>query len=231
MDTFIIGMRSGTMKAITVLNRCNPKKTRILRKYYRFILLILSVIIFLSWLGGAKEQPVRASEGSQLEAMQTNNSWQYASFPVENFQTYSSPFGYRVDPKNPSKRQFHNGLDIAAPLGSYIRNWWGGRVVDLSDNTGCGTSVTLQSGEWQHIYCHMQGYVEKSSNGTYSIDREGGIQLWLGQEVPAGARIGRVGMTGRTTGPHLHWALKYAGKYVDPALVLQKMYEEQTAYR
>lgn len=219
------------MKAINLLNRGNPKKTRFWRKYSRFFLLILSVIIFFSWLGGLKKQPVQASEGIQIEAMQTNNPWQYASFPVENFQTYSSPFGYRIDPKNPSKRQFHSGLDIAAPLGSYIRNWWAGKVVELSDNTGCGTSVTIQSGEWQHIYCHMQGHIEKSSDGSYSIDREGGIQLWLGQDVPAGFRIGRVGMTGRTTGPHLHWGLKYSGKYVDPGLVLQKMYEEQAASR
>ncbi|NEO61799.1 MAG: M23 family metallopeptidase, partial [Moorea sp. SIO4G2] len=38
-------------------------------------------------------------------------------------------------------------------------------------------------------------------------------------------RIGRVGMTGRTTGPHLHWGLKYGKQYVDPAQVLRAMYK------
>lgn len=59
------------------------------------------------------------------------------------------------------------------------------------------------------------------------IDREGGIQIWEGQQIQAGARLGRVGMTGRTTGPHLHWGLKYDDNWVDPALVLRAMYQNQ----
>ncbi|MEB3224251.1 MAG: M23 family metallopeptidase [Synechococcus sp.] len=158
----------------------------------------------------------------------TNNSWRQASFPVENFQSYTSGFGYRISPTS-GQRQFHQGLDIAAPLGSYVRNWWSGKVVGLSDNSACGTMIQIKSGDWEHIYCHLSGYVSSSGQGTFLMDRNGGIQLWLGQEVNAGTRIGRVGMTGRTTGPHLHWGLKYSGNYVDPALVLQAMYNQPTA--
>ncbi len=98
---------------------------------------------------------------------------------------------------------------MAAPEGSYIRNWWAGRVVDVSDKGACGTSVIIESGEWEHVYCHMQGYVRRDGSGRYLLDRAGGIQIWEGQHIPVGTRIGRVGMTGRTTGPHLHWGLKY----------------------
>ena len=73
----------------------------------------------------------------------------------------------------------------------------------------------------------MQGHVESRSGGKYLIDREGGLQIWEGQQVSAGDRIGRVGMTGRTTGPHLHWGLKFSENWVDPALVLQAMYTAQ----
>jgi len=118
---------------------------------------------------------------------------------------------------------------MAAPEGSYIRNWWPGRVVEVTDNTNCGTSVVLESGPWTHIYCHMQGHVEQTANGLAMTDREGGIQIFIGQDLPAGARIGRVGMTGRTTGPHLHWGLKYDSNWVDPALVLRAMYSNQQA--
>ncbi len=156
---------------------------------------------------------------SNLIAQDVAAIWEKGSFPVENFQSYTSPFGYRISPVT-GKRQFHNGLDLAAPRGSYIRSWWSGKVTKLSDGTACGTSITIDSGEWQHIYCHMEGHIENSPNGTYLVDRDGGIQIAQGQDIPVGARIGRVGMSGRTTGPHLHWVLKHNGNYIDPALVL-----------
>lgn len=159
---------------------------------------------------------------------QQTGQWLNASFPVENFQTYTSPFGYRQSPIT-GKTQFHRGLDLAAPMGSYIRNWWGGKITQLSDHTACGTMVVIQSGQWEHIYCHLKGRVQKTSAGLVLIDREGGIRLRQGQQVATGTRIGRVGMTGRTTGPHLHWGLKYAGEYIDPGLVLRQMYQEQAA--
>jgi murein DD-endopeptidase MepM/ murein hydrolase activator NlpD len=158
------------------------------------------------------------------------NLWGSASFPVENFQAYTSPFGYRSDPYSGSRR-FHYGLDLAAPSGSYIRNWWSGRVVEVSDNSSCGTSIVVQSGDWQHIYCHMHGHVTNDGNGRTMVDGPGGIRIREGQEIASGARIGRVGMTGRTTGPHLHWGLKYQSSWVDPALVLQAMYESQRISR
>lgn len=158
----------------------------------------------------------------------TGSTWSGSSFPVENFQEYTSPFGYRRSPDGSTSQEFHRGLDMAAPQGSYVRNWWAGKVVQVSDGTACGTYVVIQSGQWEHLYCHMEGHVETTNGQRYLIDRSGGVQIAEGQIVPAGSRIGRVGMTGRTTGPHLHWGLKYAGQSVDPALVLRAMYAEQT---
>lgn len=171
------------------------------------------------------QQPVSQISPTQIAA----NEWYGASFPVEGFQSYTSPFGYRSSPDGGYSTEFHYGLDMAAPEGSYIRNWWSGQVVEVSDDSNCGTSVVVESGEWTHIYCHLQGHVESDEKGRYMIDREGGVQIWEGQEVTAGMRMGRVGMTGRTTGPHLHWGLKYEGSWVDPALVLRAMYVSQQA--
>ncbi|BFM39679.1 M23 family metallopeptidase [Synechocystis sp. LKSZ1] len=181
-----------------------------------FICLILGTGLSLSGTLASKAQYAPLANRSY-------NPWQYASFPVENFQTYTSGFGYRTSPTN-GTRQFHYGLDLAAPLGSYIRNWWAGRIVELSDHTACGTMIRVQSGEWQHIYCHLMGRVEVYQGQRVLLDQEGGIILQEGQDLPVGARIGRVGMTGRTTGPHLHWGLKHNGEYIDPARVLQAMY-------
>lgn len=146
--------------------------------------------------------------------------WQVASFPVEGFQAYTSPFGYRGS-------GFHYGIDIAAPEGSYIRSWWDGQVVEVSDDSACGTSVIIESGDWTHVYCHMQGYVTTDRGRRVFVDSGGGLQIVEGQGVAIGDRIGRVGMTGRTTGPHLHWGMRYQGDWVDPALVLQAMADGQ----
>ncbi len=200
------------------LGRLRPNKPRF------FLLMLIAVILCLS-IAGWKPRLLEARD-IRTQSTATQNLWQYASFPVENFRGYTSPFGYRISPVDGS-RQFHQGLDIAAPLGSYVRNWWTGKIAELSDHTACGTLIKIQSGAWQHIYCHLMGSVESTPQGRYLIDREGGILLWQGQEIPVGARIARVGMTGRTTGPHLHWGLLYGSNYVDPALVLREMFKNQ----
>jgi murein DD-endopeptidase MepM/ murein hydrolase activator NlpD len=192
------------------------------------VFLVAGVSLFSLVPVGTEQATVSALEAGSNVA--TRGNWRGASFPVENFQGYTSPFGYRRSPDGASEQEFHRGLDMAAPQGSYIRNWWSGKVVEVSDHTACGTSVVVKSGEWEHIYCHMEGSVE-TANGKKSMrDRSGGVQIFEGQAVPAGTRIGRIGMTGRTTGPHLHWGLKFSGQYVDPALVLRAMYAEQAKY-
>ncbi|MGD1941335.1 MAG: M23 family metallopeptidase [Leptolyngbyaceae cyanobacterium] len=168
----------------------------------------------------------RAVEPLATADVAVGNLWHEASFPVENFQAYTSPFGYRSDPYGGSQR-FHYGLDMAAPMGSYIRNWWDGQVIEVSDDSSCGTSVVVQSGNWMHIYCHMQGHVVTEGGGRYMVDNGGNLRIREGQAVGTGTRIGRIGMTGRTTGPHLHWGMKYDENWVDPALVLHAMYSSQ----
>ena len=202
---------------------------RLAIKWNRLVTIAIATLLISLGLSSWKTHSIIASDvpESTSIAQDVSTVWEKGSFPVENFQSYTSPYGYRASPIT-GKRQFHNGLDLAAPRGSYIRNWWAGRVTDLSDSTACGTSVTIQSGGWTHSYCHMEGYVEDRSNGRFLVDSDGGIQLVLGQDIPVGARIGRIGMTGRTTGPHLHWVLKHNGNYVDPGLVLKEMFKRQT---
>ncbi|BAY82885.1 peptidase M23B [Calothrix parasitica NIES-267] len=182
---------------------------------------IVAILITLS----PSLNTVKASENNSM-LLARNSVWSSASFPVERFQRYTSPFGYRRSPRS-GRVEFHNGLDIAAPSGSYIRNWWGGTVIKVGDRGGCGTHIIVRSGNWRHSYCHMKGRVEKINGTLYMVDRVGGVKIAKGQQIPAGMRIGRIGMTGRTTGPHLHWVLRHGKNYVDPAQVLQAMYSKQ----
>ena len=198
------------------------------KKIYSFCLIILSTVLIIV---GVETFSFQSSKAFDIipSSVEIASNWQDASFPVENFQAYTSPFGYRNSPTGGAGREFHSGLDIAAPFGSYVRNWWGGEIVDLSDNTACGTMVVMKSGPWIHLYCHLNGHIEGNGNQAYLVDPQGNIRIRKGQQLPGGARIGRVGMTGRTTGPHLHWGLKYRGQYIDPAIVLRAMYRQQTA--
>lgn len=199
-----------------------------LRPKPRFFLgrwaLSLVLCLCLAGLGSlALASQVQAQTRAQNPDQAVARVWNSASFPVENFQAYTSPFGYRRSATGGSSSEFHYGLDLAAPQGSYIRSWWSGEVVEVTDNTRCGTSIVIQSGNWEHIYCHMMGRVETIKGQRYLVDRDGKIQIRQGQTLQTGARIGRVGMTGRTTGPHLHWGLKHQGSWVDPGLVLRAM--------
>jgi murein DD-endopeptidase MepM/ murein hydrolase activator NlpD len=213
------------MKLLSILKK-QVRSSKAKSSYW--FLLFLAGILSFTVLGMINLPQTQARE-LLTAPLEIATNWRNASFPVENFQAYTSPFGYRQS--SSGRQEFHNGLDLAAPLGSYIRNWWSGQIIELSDHTACGTMIRVKSGQWTHIYCHLMGKVETTPQGRYLSDPEGGIQLWERQMLPVATRIGRIGMTGRTTGPHLHWSLKYGESYVDPALVLQEMYKQQNFSR
>jgi murein DD-endopeptidase MepM/ murein hydrolase activator NlpD len=154
-------------------------------------------------------------------AARAGGAWHSGVFPVSQFLSYSSHYGSRSGPGGSA--EWHHGLDIAAPLGASIRNWWTGVVQDLIDDGGCGVGLVIRSGPYEHVYCHLDGRIEAGSL------RSGPVRLVPGQWLRAGQPIGQVGMSGRTTGPHLHWGLRYRGRWLDPARILRAMAESQRA--
>ena len=165
---------------------------------------------------------------AQSKSLVTGVKWQGTSFPIEVFQGYTSLFGYRDSVEGGSKKEFHLGLDIRSPRGSYIRSWKNGKVLGVFQDPACGISIQIESNDWIHQYCHLEGGVEERNGERFLVDRVGGLEFQEGQSVEAGTRIGRVGMSGRTTGPHLHWGLMYQEQWVDPGVVLREMYFQQS---
>ncbi len=150
-----------------------------------------------------------------LPAAQARSVWGRGVFPVVNFAGYTSHFGTRSGPWGAVEP--HYGLDIAAPMGSPIRNWWGGVVTSVINDGTCGVGLVIRSGDYEHIYCHLSG---SASGGVY---RSGPVAIRSGQPVRSGELIGHVGVSGRSTGPHLHWGMRFRDEWLDPALVLRAM--------
>lgn len=141
--------------------------------------------------------------------------WRQGVFPVTVFFAYTSHYGQRRAPGGAIEQ--HDGLDIAAPLGSPIRSWWGGIVQQVVADGACGLGLVIASGAYEHIYCHLSGAVQ---DGRY---RSGSVRLGVGSPVRRGQLIGHVGVSGRSTGPHLHWGLRYRGRWLNPATILRAM--------
>jgi murein DD-endopeptidase MepM/ murein hydrolase activator NlpD len=147
-------------------------------------------------------------EREQIRVRAALRSWSEPAPPTLAMQLplqgrYSSPFGVRrffnQQPRNP-----HSGLDIAAPTGTPISAPSPGRVVDVGDYFYNGKSIVIDHGHGlTTMYCHLAA-----------------IDVKIGDRVKVGAQIGRVGATGRVTGPHLHWGVALNGALVDPSLLL-----------
>lgn len=154
-----------------------------------------------------QEEVIEQEQTQETELSQTEQDIQNVKNtttfikPVEG--TISSVYGRR-ETATGSVPKDHTGTDIAAPLGTKIKSATDGEVVLVSEEGDYGKHIKVQIGEVSIIYAHCnQLYVNQ------------------GDKVVQGQEIAEVGSTGNSTGPHLHFEIRYSERTVNPQSILE----------
>ncbi len=155
--------------------------------------------------GPARPAPTRESALALAAPRDAGPGFDVTSLVEHAGARVSSAFGHRHDPLTGESR-FHHGVDVAAPEGSPVKAALAGRVVFAGARGGYGNVVEIEHEDGRTSrYAHLSA-----------------IAVEPGDAIAAGARLGAVGSTGRSTGPHLHFELRNKGLAADPAQALQK---------
>jgi murein DD-endopeptidase MepM/ murein hydrolase activator NlpD len=124
-------------------------------------------------------------------------------YPVRG--VLSSSFGWRVDPIAKVER-FHSAIDLAAPLGTPVKAPLDGRVSRVAVNSVYGNYIIItHQGSYQTLYAHLSA-----------------VSVAQGAWVTQNSKIGEVGSTGYSTGPHLHFSVFRNNKAINPLEVLPR---------
>lgn len=121
--------------------------------------------------------------------------------PVSGVKT--SGFGER-ESTNSKVTKYHTGVDIAAKKGEAIVSSTSGKVVQVSNSGDYGKHLKVQTDDLIVLYAHCSQ-----------------IDVKEGQEIEQGQKIAEVGSTGNSTGPHLHFEIRYQDRFVNPEKILE----------
>jgi len=166
-------------------------------------------------IAAQEEEESRRIE-EELQKQSSNGSGQFngiMEWPTPGFYRVTSSFGWRIHPIFGTKK-LHTGIDIGRNLdpeqsinGASIVAAGDGTVIYAGYRSGYGNTVMVDHGEGVvTLYAHQQS---------------GGIKVANGQGVSKGERVGTVGSTGYSTGPHLHFEVRTNGTPVDPMKYLK----------
>ena len=161
--------------------------------------------------GGNETQQNSEHDGTQKAKLDSENKTQTeqdVEYIKQNYNIVNpiegritSSFGDREE--NEIISAFHQGIDIGAATGTVIHAAMKGTVIAASYAGDYGNHIKIQNGEVLTVYAHCSE-----------------INVNVGDSITQGQVIGKVGATGKVTGPHLHFEIRRDGRYINPELIL-----------
>ena len=153
----------------------------------------------------AKETYIQAKSYDELLELAKTQEVRMENLPAiqpvmnKDLKRTASGYGMRIDPVY-HVRRFHAGMDFSAPVGTDVFATGNARVIFTGWKQGYGNTVELDHGfGYTTLYAHLYKIIVKT-----------------GQKVKRGDVVALVGNTGKSTGPHLHYEVRYQNKPVDP---------------
>ena len=167
-------------------------------KYGTSLSLSHTLLLKIDTIGNIKNEAKAGTE--QKTDLQENNFKPILTLPLKSIRI-NSGFGGRIHPIMKSFKS-HSGIDLKA-FYEPVYSVGAGFVTQNGFRTVEGNFVKIRHGAIESIYCHLSK-----------------ILVSVGEIVNAGAQIGISGNTGRSTGPHLHFGMKYNDQFINPELFL-----------
>lgn len=150
---------------------------------------LAALVVTTSFIPSTKADDFIQAENTVIHSENNLNTEKSIQFPLEEVRINQ---GYAF---------FHPGLDLGSPIGSPVRSIKPGRVIEADySRYGYGNTILIDhGGSLQSRYAHLSK-----------------IEVFVGDEVDMNKEIGQVGITGHSTGPHLHIEVLQNGKSINP---------------
>jgi len=153
--------------------------------------------------GESEKETLSVGESGEFYDAHLDKMIDYVAFTPMGYPhmgTITSGYGIRENPFTGGNAERHKGLDIRGRYGEIVKSTASGKVVMAGRKGGYGNCIVISHGNGFETY---YGHLSK-------------ILIKVGQQVKAGDRIGKIGSTGRSTGPHLHYEVHRYGKIINP---------------
>ena len=151
-----------------------------------------------------ENEPTDGSTAENVSVPEQENSENQETKEISQMEQDANHIKASRNPTTASVPKNHTGTDIAAEKGTKILSATEGKVILASSTGDYGNHLIIQTNDITLVYAHCNKLYVKE-----------------GENVKQGQEIAEVGTTGNTTGPHLHFEIRYQDRYVDPQLILE----------